>query len=324
MFYYIKISQDQRSTGATLIEFAFASMVFFVIVLGFFDLARYIAVLGMLNKSALNGLVIAQAYQGMDIDLRQLEICSGNHNNNCLEQDTEKYNQYKRAHELASNYAKSYATSALTSSSENLNAPAALKSFTTVLPHRFNLIAPIASDVLILRPGEHGYFDESNGERKDIVHPTLCPADTSIACPDGVPRISANDSYSMLLREHPLYVELRTSFNPILPMLPRLVAVGRAVGFREPSPSGSNPSLAAIGGSNLLPQRCCTVPCTGTIPPPDCRCFCGGGGTAPEDNTPTQACCDLASRPACPDENGMQCISTGGGSCRWICGRSGG
>ena len=79
---------------------------------------------------------------------------------------------------------------------------------TVTLPHPSYL-----SDVLILLPGQHAIIT-STGER--IYHPTLCAVGDGCVYGD----ITAGTAFSVVLLNHPVMVEVRAIFRPLMPFLP--------------------------------------------------------------------------------------------------------
>ncbi len=303
-------NQKGEDVGATIIEFALASFVFFFLLLGFFDFARYVTVQGMLTKAAQNALVTAQTTSGIELDLRSLDLlCSPATppgTPGCAGMNEQKFNQFRSAIDKVENDGKKFALSSLfIGSSNSLTTSIPLTSYAitrtvnyltnpTPFSHNFDLI--------LLRPGEDASFTDSKGNLISVAHPTK-------------PTLLPSETFESALRQHPLFIQMRAEVEPVAPFLPTLVAVGTAIGFRETTPPGSHPGKAEIESNNSA------LPCCPAANPGDPCVVCHIPGPGGSNVDPCAGACGglSGSGLSCPCDSGVQCMMSGG-SCMLVCG----
>jgi hypothetical protein len=193
-------SPNTPQRGATMIEFALIIGILLLLVVGLIDIARYFTARALLNRAATFALAKAQIDPDFQIDLRTAMPA------------TTPYTNFVKARLKIQNSALNLATLAI-------NAPSTTPAMTQL--NQFQFWDPIAvlprptyfSDILILLPGQHAIV-VSSGEI--IYHPTLCAVGDGCAYGD----ITAGTSFSQILLNHPVVVEARAEFRPLVPLLP--------------------------------------------------------------------------------------------------------
>ncbi len=196
---------ERRQRGATLIEF---TLVFIVLIFSIFclvDLGRYFTVRVLLARAAASTLARAQIHPDLQIDFRTLTPASP------------AYISFLAARRTVLLSGINLATVAMNSPSADPDAMTTLVEYVMTDPV-VSAPAPqprIAADMLLLLPAQHAMV-ASTGEM--IFHPTLT------APGDGFPRdINPTVSLNDILTFHPLVVEIRSSFKPMVPFFPSVI-----------------------------------------------------------------------------------------------------
>ena len=280
------VIQIRNSSGATMVEFTLAVFILVGAVAGILDLGRILATQALLTRAAQEGLEVAVKIQG--IDESPADTAS----------DPDALTRYINARDEVIRAALRIPNSTFISTDINGGLGAAHQ----LLPLSFN-DAPLSGNTLgvrreaamLLRPGEaFEYISPHNGRTNIVNHPTLCPPGMTCRCPKdpsdtdcSLPNFDPSGSYTALLIEHPLSVELRARLFLILPFFDEMEIRGRAIGFRERFADTRAPP--AVAPPPVSPPAPCTIVCPEEqvlnddlcqcedAPPPPCTLQCGPG-----------------------------------------------
>ena len=191
-------------------EYALIAPFLFFLILGFINLARYLAAQSLLTLAAERALVKAVTTPNLDLDITGLEP---------THQDYEAFVQARRR---VCNVATRFLTSNLFSPSDT-ESPYRLREYeiTDFAANGSGSAPTHADDCALLRPGERAKIVALNTYTN---HPTLSP-DSAGHPPAGQPKI--------LMKRHYLYVEVSADLALYFPFVRTTTLVGRAFGKRE-------------------------------------------------------------------------------------------
>jgi hypothetical protein len=264
-------------SGAALIEFALVAFLFISVVLTFLDLANYLFVQALLSKGAQEALMIAEKTDGFGIDTAMLDPAGADY--------AAQVSEYNAARNLVAAKASELALSVIAEvGSTHPNAAVRLREFTPLDQYPTGIVDGPAAPTLVLRPGDSGKDEYGN----TIHHLSRCSASIS-GCPAAKQR-NSSDTMERMLRDFPIVVRVEADITTYSPFLPRLVAQGIAVGWRE------QPVRSGFSTGTFAPSDIDTA-----IPAPDD----GGGG----DSTCVPRTCTGASH---WDGDLCECISDTG------------
>lgn len=321
------MSRPEQSTnhsqhGATVLEFALVSAVFFFALLALFDFARYFSLQALLTKGAQNGLEVAKVIDGLRIDPVRPDADCDNSDPQCPETN---YNRMLAARETVVQAATALPLATFASEpGSGGNFPLDTFQFTTDNPVGST---PTNINAVVLRPGEEVINNRTN---QKVEHPLICPLGST--CVDERRARQPTESLTGLYRSAPILVQVQAEFRPLFPFWNRFPVIGSAVGYRELSTGSIDPQISpalacqnppTCGANSFLTPACtceCNLTCSpiGNIPtvPNEsctaCECDssyqCGGGRTL---NPVTCTCaCQI---PAGSPRNAQECENANGG-----------
>lgn len=199
--------------GVTMVEFALVLPLLMIFTIGLIDLSRVYALKAILNKGAEEGLNIALKIPNLDEDIQNLDPGSV------------EYQRYLQARNVVIARATSLPLGTLFTDS-NTPSMAQLTDFVYRDPNPTGPDIIRSSRAAIIRPGERieiGVFNSG----KWSYHKTLPGT--------GTPPPQSPD---LLLKSHPMIVELRATIRPMTPFIGELNVRSRAMGYREEIPKG--------------------------------------------------------------------------------------
>lgn len=221
-------------SGATLLEFLLVALVVVTMLVGIMDLSRYYSVRGALAKGAYDGLSVAKVIQDFTIDTANISNVDG------PVASHPDYLKFNAAREQIISAAVSFPTHTFVPN----NGESSLRTY-----QLFDGVRTLDTQVLVLRPGDAGSYDGTN-----IYHPTICPQNMSECVSNGGRYRKPAESMEQLFRDHPIIVEMRASFSPVLPIFGTLPVQAKAVGYRELSRRSLTQSLPAMPPVTTLPS----------------------------------------------------------------------
>lgn len=203
------------SAGASLLQFALVFPILMLFAVGFIDLARVLAIRGVLTKGAQDGLAVAMTVPNLDVDIKDLPTS-----------DVE-YSRYLEARRRVIAAATGLPLGTLLTNSGTPSS-ARLLSFTYADPNSAGPPSMTVFDGAMLRPGERVQITGSTPPRY-VGHGTVIPD------PSGNP---PPQPQAMLMAREPILVELHAEVDFFLPFFDNIVVSGSASGFREKIPRG--------------------------------------------------------------------------------------
>ncbi|RIL05559.1 MAG: hypothetical protein DCC75_11575 [Proteobacteria bacterium] len=221
----------KNSYAATLIEAAIGSIVFLIVLMGFIDFARVIAIKSTLSRAAGEALLRAAVERDLEITTNQLA-------------DRDDWQRFIQAR----NRVEQSALGPLLNSFVSLPAhDSSAQLIDFHCPYQVADSADFAasaqnyrSTVVLLRPGEQAQAVDSS---------------YSLSNPEVMSEGLANSTnMSELLREIPMVVEVRSKVTMLTPFLGELHLTGRSVGFKEQASPFSAPEAVPLGDIFLTPQ----------------------------------------------------------------------
>ena len=199
---------DERGSG--ILEYALIAPFLFFLILGFINLARYLAAQSLLSLAAQRGLQKAVSTPNLDLDITGLEPAHP------------EYESFVQARRRVCNVATSFLTSTLFSPSETASSYKLREYEITDYAANGAGSAPShKDDCAVLRPGERAKIVALNTY---VNHPTLAP-DSAGHPPSANPKI--------LMKRHYLYVEVSADIELYFPFMRTATLTGKAVGERQ-------------------------------------------------------------------------------------------
>lgn len=320
-------TSQSAQRGATILEFALVSAIFFFALLALFDFTRYFSLQALLTKGAQNGLEVAKVIDGLRIDPEDLDENCAPNNQACIQANYQRMMAARRTVEQSAT-ALPLATFA---SEPNSGGSFPLDSYTinSDNPPAAGQTPPAAPSInaVILRPGE---VTTNNRTGQIVEHPQICPLGATSCGNNKRPR-APTETLTGLYRAFPIVVQVQTEFKPLFPFWTPFQTTGTAIGYREISTGSIDPQIPAslacqnpppCGANSFLTPACtcqCNLQCRPigsipTVPNSDCtECVCDSSYQCPDGqhlNTSSCSCgCTVEpgapnSQQACEDANG--------------------
>lgn len=314
----------EDSTGATVLEFALASMILIPIVFGIIDFSKYMWTKSALLKSVNSAARVAGSIDGFDKTLlTDATKVTGKPAQIYLDFSRAKLNAENTSYQLAdvvSNFSNALNKDLSGMSPTDKSTLRTLPYISPILSHPkyHNRIA----DVAIIRPGErmeHADPENGNGTGVFTEHPTLCPTGGCVnTCQDidgnPCPVLNGTGGYTdtdikSIYQDHPILVEMRAEISTIIGPLLNIFGVDgnltfkvQAYAYRESFPEGSFPQGPPTGATPcpITASACTSI---GMIFG-KCRCMPGSSSPSPvTDNrnyTPVSTCVNPNTVADCP------------------------
>ena len=210
----------QCEHGATIAHFAIVAPVFFLMLFGFFDIARYFAMQRTLDSSVANAGRMLKSMPVIDLDVEGLSRSSF------------EYANFSAARQMVSDEVSESSrrtTTVAVPGQREEKVHFLIEDQTT--PSSESLL-----DAAILRPGESGQFIFPNGQTEAFQHPLVAPGQQSAF---GFPI-----STEALLKHYPFVIEARAVFQPITPFVGKQTVRSRQFVYHEEISGNRVPRLA--------------------------------------------------------------------------------